>query len=473
MVAPDDTVELPALDEKLNPVDEDLMVVADSESLPVADKLKKLSLVNLKNFIGTGNVIDFVPLFSAIDEDAFLEDSSSKAYPLSGSIPDGSTGGDNAVSQFIPIAGTYRNFSVKMGLINNLTGTIEVVFKVNSATVRTITLDGSSTGVVVADDTTPIQILKGDEVNYAILVPFGQGGLVKLAGISCTVDVAGVSGITSLNGEGTAAQTLTGGDGIDVSSVSPDHDFAVDATVVRTTGAQTVSNKELINITKIDYSLGANNITSGTLSALFTPYVEVGGEGGVSDDLDTIPAGTNGQYLILRAEPGTGTITVTSNGNIKLIGDNPFLMNDAADNFMALLFDGVDWVEQYRNSIPTTQNASFTWAASDEDSAVIDGLQYTTEAADSDKPISKIVLSLKNTPTGNAVVVDILQEDAADSNVFVSIFSVLPSIPTAKFSSSTSSGISATTWLAGRRLQIVIDTDDANDAATGLKVTIA
>ena len=122
----------------------------------------------------------------------------------------------------------------------------------------------------------------------------------------------------------------------------------------------------------------------------------------------------------------------------------------------------------------------FTWAASDEDSPLITGILYTTEVANVSKPLEQVILSLKNTPTNNAIEVNVIQESAPDSNTFNAgdtIFTTNPQIDKDLFSSinSTIPGIvkAAQTWDVGKRLQILLTTNDSpNFAATGLKVSI-
>ena len=117
----------------------------------------------------------------------------------------------------------------------------------------------------------------------------------------------------------------------------------------------------------------------------------------------------------------------------------------------------------------------FTWGASDEDSQIITGLQYTTEASEMFRNLSNVILSVKNAPTGSSVTVDILKETAPNSNSFGTIFSTLPVIDINEYTSQTSAIIpifSDSTWQAQRRLQIVIDINDLNSAATGLKVSL-
>jgi len=117
----------------------------------------------------------------------------------------------------------------------------------------------------------------------------------------------------------------------------------------------------------------------------------------------------------------------------------------------------------------------YTWAASDEDSALAVGILYTTETAAVARTLKTAIISLKNAPTGSTIEVDILKETGVNTNVFATIFSVLPTIMINEFTSETSLPVpilSATTWEQARRLQIQLTINDSNFAATGLKVTI-
>jgi len=117
----------------------------------------------------------------------------------------------------------------------------------------------------------------------------------------------------------------------------------------------------------------------------------------------------------------------------------------------------------------------YTWAASDEDASLSTGLLYTTEAAAVRRSILDVVISLKNAPTGSTMEFDMLKETEINANSFATIFSVRPTIMINEFTSLTSlpaAVVSSTIWEEGRRMQIVLITNDTNFAATGSKVTI-
>ncbi len=118
---------------------------------------------------------------------------------------------------------------------------------------------------------------------------------------------------------------------------------------------------------------------------------------------------------------------------------------------------------------------AFTWGASDEDAALVTGLQYTTEASEIFRNLSEVILSVKNAPTGTKLEVDIMKETGPNTNIFVTIFSTRPTIDLNEFTSQTASipaVFSVTTWETQRRLQLVLDVTDSNAAATGLKVSL-
>ncbi len=145
------------------------------------------------------------------------------------------------------------------------------------------------------------------------------------------------------------------------------------------------------------------------------------------------------------------------------------LSGGGTDNFLRA--DGT-WVPPPGAGVAT----QFTWGASDEDSPLNVGVLYTTEAAVVENTLSEVVLTLKNAPTGDKITVDIRKETAVNSNVFVTIFSTLPTIDINEFTSQTAAipaVISDATWEIETRLQLVLTINDTNDVATGIKVTLA
>ena len=117
----------------------------------------------------------------------------------------------------------------------------------------------------------------------------------------------------------------------------------------------------------------------------------------------------------------------------------------------------------------------FVWTGSDEKSSLTVGIKSVTEINTIQKRINRVVLSLTNEPTGGVVEVDILKETSLNSNLFVSIFSILPTIDVNTFSSigaTIPAVISDNILEVDRRLQIKITTVDMNNSATGLKVEL-
>jgi len=125
--------------------------------------------------------------------------------------------------------------------------------------------------------------------------------------------------------------------------------------------------------------------------------------------------------------------------------------------------------------VPASDLTPYTWAATDEDSPLALGVLYVTEATVVGRTILNVALSLKNAPTGNTIDVDVEKEDGINANTFTTIFSTRPTIMINEFTSTTSTPVPALTtniWQTGRRLRIILITNDASFAATGLKVTI-
>lgn len=115
------------------------------------------------------------------------------------------------------------------------------------------------------------------------------------------------------------------------------------------------------------------------------------------------------------------------------------------------------------------------YAVSDEDSPLATGILYTTEAPATARSIKDVIISLKNAPTGNTIEVDVRKETAINSNVFSTIFTTRPTIMINEYTSATSTPIpvlSTNLWEGGLRMQIVLTINDANFAASGLKVAL-
>jgi len=126
-------------------------------------------------------------------------------------------------------------------------------------------------------------------------------------------------------------------------------------------------------------------------------------------------------------------------------------------------------------NVPASDLTPYTYAASDEDSPLSTGLLYTTEAAPVKRNVRNVAFSLKNAPTGTPLKFDILKETNINTNSFLTIFSINPTIAIDEFTSTTSFPapvLSDTIWESGRRMQIVLVDNDTAFAATGVKATI-
>lgn len=140
-----------------------------------------------------------------------------------------------------------------------------------------------------------------------------------------------------------------------------------------------------------------------------------------------------------------------------------------------LLLKDTNDANQLKETTIQAIGMAFTWGASDEDSPLITGLQYTTEASEIFRNLSEVILSVKNAPTGSTLTLDILKETGVNTNVFATLFSTLPTIDITEFTSQTAATaavFSDSTWETQRRLQLVITITDSNAAATGLKVSL-
>jgi len=162
--------------------------------------------------------------------------------------------------------------------------------------------------------------------------------------------------------------------------------------------------------------------------------------------------------------------------------DSSFEMDELADQPLPTLFDTLLMKDtqnsnELREVLLTLITIPFVWGASDEDSPLTTGLQYTTEASEVGRILGEILISLKNAPTDAAgMEVDVLKETAVNSNVFATILTTKLTIDQNEFTSQTAAIpavlISSIQWEKERRLQIVITENDLNFAATGLKVSL-
>ncbi len=170
--------------------------------------------------------------------------------------------------------------------------------------------------------------------------------------------------------------------------------------------------------------------------------------------------------------PGGATGAINGSGVVQLSkGDRVYIESDVTAHTNEVQILSFSMVQDIVSPGSITPEIT-TWAATDEDSPLVTGLQYTTEAALEDVVLTDVILSLKNAPTGSDVIVDIKQETFLNSNDFETIFTTRPSILIDDYSSAISASFSEPIWNAQRRLQILIDTNDSSFTASGLKVTL-
>ena len=122
--------------------------------------------------------------------------------------------------------------------------------------------------------------------------------------------------------------TFTGGTGIDTSGSGNAVTFAIDSTVTTLTGTQTLTNKTLTSptINSATIAMGTNRITgmgdpSGAQDAATKAYVD----NGLSSLSSTTI--TEGETSVVVADSGTGSITLTADGNTELV------VNDTSATF--------------------------------------------------------------------------------------------------------------------------------------------
>lgn len=111
--------------------------------------------------------------------------------------------------------------------------------------------------------------------DWVILAAGTNGQILTLAAGIPSWAAAPITGITALNLDTATAQTLTGGDGIDIVDSSPDHSFAVDSTVLRTTGAQTILGVKIFNDTtlllrNVANTFNASFVNTNTVDRIYT-----------------------------------------------------------------------------------------------------------------------------------------------------------------------------------------------------------
>lgn len=133
---------------------------------------------------------------------------------------------------------------------------------------------------IVAPVTSPLTT-KGDLYTFDTVnqrLPVGTNGQFLVAD---SVEATGIKwitailGITSLNADAAAAQTLTGGDGISITDLTPDHSFAVDATVARDADNlsffSATTSAQLAGV--ISDETGTGLLVFGTAPVILTPTI--------------------------------------------------------------------------------------------------------------------------------------------------------------------------------------------------------
>jgi ABC-type xylose transport system substrate-binding protein len=97
-----------------------------------------------------------------------------------------------------------------------------------------------------------------------------------------------------------------------------------------------------IDQTELVISSGAVTVTRG--------YHSLDGEGNVADDLDTINGGVDGMLLVLRSNNAARDITLTEDGNLKLVSTDEFILTDPKDTIMLIYQGGGSYWQEISRS---------------------------------------------------------------------------------------------------------------------------
>ena len=116
------------------------------------------------------------------------------------------------------------------------------------------------------------------------------------------------------------------------------------------TAWQSLANRTQYLKTAVDSTVQSATIASGaiTLTGSRIRYVIVDTESGdPTDTLDTINGGAQGQEITIRSLSASKVPTVAEGGNIELVGDASFALDDPLDH-LKLVNDGTQWCELSR-----------------------------------------------------------------------------------------------------------------------------
>jgi len=448
MTAPDDSVEMGNLNSKASPVDDDTVLLKDTEA---ADELKQLSIANLREFF-TGN-IGSTSFLSAVDEDSFLP-STPIFFPISGVVSDGDIDA-SALTQISPTSTTYRNLTVTV-TANSAGGDSAIFLQVNGMLESQLVIPAGQTGVFTSTDSTFVNA--GDTVIYVVDVT--GSSTVKISGIAITADITSPAlpvSASSLTLQEPAVSTVAIPIAWDLRSfVGTGIEPTADDAIYKLTG----------NVFQLNASVAIQG-TGSTLDAAWESSDTFGGSYSVIGVLSHIVA-IDGSAPNSSAPISTVVIDArTADVFVKLV-------TDAGTSSPSIVELGT-WAQIIAIGFNNGSLTEFTWAASDEVGTLGTGVKYVTEVATTDKAISTVKLTVRNAPTVSELIVDIEKETSPGSNTFASIFDTPPQIESGDFFNDNSVVVPAfntSTWELNRRLRINVTTLDGGNSATGLKVTL-
>ncbi len=224
---------------------------------------------------------------------------------------------------------------------------------------------------IVAPVTSPLTT-KGDLYTFDTVnqrLPVGTNGqILEADSVEATglKWVTAVIAITSLNADTATAQTLTGGDGISITDLTPDHSFAVDATVARDSDNlaffSATTSAELAGV--ISDETGTGLLVFGTSPVIVTPTI-ASFVNSVHDHSNAAGGGqlTNTALIagVFSAITGLGTQSQILNmGNLTIEAvDTPINGTDAANKtYVDNLVNGLVWKDAA--DIATTGNITLS-----------------------------------------------------------------------------------------------------------------